>query len=86
MRAGRVPVLPYALPAASRLGQWLAESQATEGRLLAEPRRCRIRGRFLGRWAPWKSWKRTAAFGCLAGGHGRLLDDCEVAELLGRQM
>jgi 3-dehydro-4-phosphotetronate decarboxylase len=86
MRAGRVPVLPYAPPGSDRLGAWLAESKAQKAACLQNHGVVAFGADFHQALGTLEELEENCRLWLLTGGRGRLLDDREVTELLGRRM
>jgi 3-dehydro-4-phosphotetronate decarboxylase len=86
MRAGRVPVLPYAPPGSDLLGQWLAASQAQKAVCLQNHGVVTFGTDFRQALGTLEELEENCRLWLLAGGRGRVLSDDEVRELLGRRM
>jgi 3-dehydro-4-phosphotetronate decarboxylase len=86
MRAGRVPVLPYVLPGSDRLGPWLAESKAQKAVCLQNHGVVTFGADFQHALGTLEELEENCRLWLLTGGRGRILDDHEVTELLGRRM
>jgi L-fuculose-phosphate aldolase len=86
MRAGRVPVLPYAAPGSEVLGRWLAGSNAKKAACLQNHGVVTFGADFRQAVGTLEELEENCRLWLLTGGRGRLLDEREIAELLDRQM
>jgi len=86
MRAGRVPVLPYAPPGSDQLAQWLAAAPARKAACLQNHGVIAFGADFRQALGTLEELEENCRLWLLAGGRGRLLDEQEIAELLDRQM
>lgn len=86
MRAGRVPVLPYAHPGSGELGQWLADSQAAKAACFQNHGVVTFGEDFPKALGTLEELEENCRLWLLAGRAGRVLEDRQIDELLRRQM
>lgn len=86
MRAGRVPVLPYAPPGSATLAEWLADADARKAACLQNHGLLTFGPDFRHALGTLEELEENCRLWLLARGRGRTLDETQIEELLNRTM